>query len=241
MKKIGILSVILGLFMVFDVCAKEVKMTKKILMVVTNVDHIGEHKTGLWLEEYSVPYVNFKNEGYEITVASPLGGKTPIDPASMKKFDTEWSESVEKLNVTKILSELNYKEYDAIVLPGGHGPLIDLANDKFLSNILGYFNDNNLIIAAICHGPAGLVSADATILKGRRITGFSNKEENLAGLDKIVPFALETKLKELGVEYSAKEPWSSYVVVDKNLITGQNPQSSKAFARAIINTLNLGK
>jgi len=217
--------------------------TKKILVVVTSADTMGiNHKTGLWLEEFAIPYNHFVTEGYNVTVASPLGGETPIDPTSISNgIPTEFNKSVEALKATELLSEINYKDYDAIVIPGGHGPLVDLAKDKNLADILTYFDSQHRVIAAVCHGPAGLVNAKKangeSILTGHNLTGFSNEEEVIAGLDKAVPFALETKLKELGASYTSKEPWSSYVVVDKNLITGQNPQSSEAFANAIIETL----
>ena len=124
------------------------------------------------------------------------------------------------------------------MLPGGHGPLFDLANDQVLAAVLQYFASQNRIIAAVCHGPAGLVSATTAegkpLVAGRKLTGFTNQEEEIAGLDKKVPFALETKLRELGAEFAATNPWGDYVVVDGNLITGQNPQSSGSFAKAIL-------
>ncbi|MDQ0202983.1 type 1 glutamine amidotransferase domain-containing protein [Pectinatus haikarae] len=222
--------------------------TKKVLMVVTNRDHFDNgRKTGIWMEEYAVPYTNFLAAGYEVTVASPNGGKAPIDPGSIKDgIPAEWAGANEALQTTAVLSHVNYKTYDAVVIPGGHGPLFDLVKDQDLAKILTYFNENNRIIAAVCHGTAALVSAkmpggnvpNVPLVYGRKLTGFTNDEEVIAGSDKMVPFAVETKLKELGAEFSKKKPWSDYIVVDKNLITGQNPQSSKSLAQAVVAALN---
>lgn len=246
------LSILLGVLVflssgsVFAKCCKYCKKAesaKNILIVVTSSTGSDQtHKTGVWLEEYAVPYQHFISEGYKVTVASPLGGESPIDSASTQNgISPEWKQAVKALKTTEKLNSVNYKKYQAIVLPGGHGPLYDLAIDENLAHILAFFNTKHRIIAAVCHGPAGLVNAKTkdgkSILAGHKVTGFSNKEEVIVGKDKTVPFALETKLKELGADYSSKEPWSSYVVVDRNIITGQNPQSSEAFANAIIKAL----
>ena len=213
---------------------------KNILMVVTNVDHFSNgHKTGVWLEEYATPYTMFVAKGYNVTVASPQGGATPIDPGSMKNgIPDKWSAAVKQLNNTQKLATINYKNYDAIIIPGGHGPLYDLSKDKTLANILSYFDASDRIIGTICHGAAALVTAkDKTgtpIVAGRNLTGFSNDEEIIAGTNTLVPFSVEDKLKKLGANYQKEKPWSSYVIIDKNLITGQNPQSSEEFANKII-------
>ncbi|WP_094604994.1 Protein/nucleic acid deglycase 1 [Sporomusa silvacetica DSM 10669] len=215
----------------------------KILMVVTSRDHLDNgHKTGLWMEEFAVPYLNFRAAGYEVTVASPLGGVAPINPGSIKgEVPAEWSAAANALQSTVKLSQVDYKQYAAVVLPGGHGPLFDLANDPLLASILKYFDSHNYIIAAVCHGPAGLISAmkaeGKPLVAGRRVTGFTNEEERIAGSDKMVPFALETKLRELGADFVSTDPWGDYVLVDGNLITGQNPQSSDSFAKAILEAL----
>ena len=217
--------------------------SKKILMVVTSRDHLANgHKTGLWMEEFAVPYLKFRAAGYEVTVASPLGGVAPINPDSITgEVPAEWSAAANVLQSTVKLSQVDYKQYAAVVLPGGHGPLFDLANDPLLANILKYFDSHNYIIAAVCHGPAGLISATKAegkpLVAGRRVTGFTNEEEIIAGADKMVPFALETKLRELGADFVSTDPWGDYVFVDGNLITGQNPQSSDSFAKAILEAL----
>lgn len=249
MKKVGLLLVLILIFSMSIGFANKVKggndmqSAKKILMVVTSRDHFDSvHKTGLWLEEFAVPYVNFQAAGYEVTVASPLGGNAPVDPNSIKEnVPDEWSHATKVLQSTVELSEVDYTQYAAVVLPGGHGPLFDLARDPNLADILKYFNSHNYIIAAVCHGPAGLVSATTAegkpLVAGRKMTGFTNEEENIAGLDKMVPFALETKLRELGADFVSANPWEDYVVVDGNLVTGQNPQSSDSFSKAVLEAL----
>jgi len=217
---------------------------KKVLMVVTNVDSMnGVHATGLWLEEFAVPYIEFTNAGYEITVASPLGGKSPLDPNSLvEEIPAAWQSLKGILEATEKLSDAVKDEYQALVIPGGHGPMFDLATDELLASTLKDFMEKNKLIAAVCHGPAALVRAvlaDGTsILAGKKVTGFSNEEEVAVQLDKLVPFLLEDQLKKLGASYSRKDMWQEYVVVDGNLITGQNPQSSTLFAKTIVKELN---
>jgi len=217
---------------------------KKVLMVVTNVDSMnGVHATGLWLEEFAVPYIEFTNAGYEITVASPLGGKSPLDPNSLvEEIPAAWQALTGILETTEKLSDAAKGEYQALVIPGGHGPMFDLATDDLLASILKDFMEKNKLIGAVCHGPAALVRAvlaDGTsILAGKKVTGFSNEEEVTVQLNKLVPFLLEDQLKKLGASYSRKDMWQEYVVVDGNLITGQNPQSSTLFAKTIVKELN---
>jgi len=217
---------------------------KKVLMVVTNIDSMnGVHATGLWLEEFAVPYIEFTNAGYEITVASPLGGKSPLDPNSLvEEIPAAWQSLKGILEATEKLSDAVKDEYQALVIPGGHGPMFDLATDELLASTLKDFMEKNKLIAAVCHGPAALVRAvlaDGTsILAGKKVTGFSNEEEVAVQLDKLVPFLLEDQLKKLGASYSRKDMWQEYVVVDGNLITGQNPQSSTLFAKTIVKELN---
>lgn len=248
MRKFSLLLAVLMLFSTGTVGANGFKPSgirpgsRKILMVVTNADQLdAAHKTGVWLEEFAVPYINFLAAGYEVTVVSPLGGISPVDPHSMKNASEAWQTALTALQTTGKLSEVDYKQYDAIVLPGGHGPLIDLANDAALADVLRYFDAHDRIIAAVCHGPAGLVratKADGTpLVAGKKMTGFTNEAEILAGMDSVVPFALETKLRALGAAFESTSPWGIYVVVDGNLITGQNPQSSEAFAKAIVEKL----
>lgn len=215
---------------------------KKILVVTTN--YSGENNqiikdTGVWLEEFAVPYLVFKSVNYDITVASPKGGISPVDEQSMSCSNPEeWDECIKILRNTEKLSEVDYKNYDGLFLSGGHGPMFDLANDILLKGIVEYFFNSNKLIAAICHGVAGLVSARRTdgesILKSVKITSFTNKEEKIMRLDTAVPFLLESKLRELGAEFEEGLPWHEHVCVDKNIITGQNPQSSLKIAEMIL-------
>lgn len=219
------------------------KDRKKILIVVTSSAGEGEiTNSGVWLEEFAVPYLVFKDTGYEITVASPLGGASPIDENSMSCSNPEeWDECIKILRDTTRLSEVDYKNYDALFLPGGHGPMFDLSKDLFLKEVIEYFYENKKIIAAICHGPAGLILAKdkkgESILKGKKVTSFTNKEEYIQKMVELVPFLLETKLRELGANFEDAEPWSEHVCVDSNIITGQNPQSSLLLAESVINSL----
>lgn len=219
---------------------------KKVLIVTTN--YRGEkgsafEETGVYLEEFAVPYLVFRDTGYEITVASPKGGLSPVDEDSMSCSNPmEWDECIKILRDTTRLSEVNYREYDALFLPGGHGPLFDLANDLFLKEIVEYFYEHDKIISAICHGPAGLVLAKDkhgdSILKGKKVTALTNKEEHITKLDEVVPFLLETRLRELGARFEDAEPWSEHVCVDGKIITGQNYQSTLLLAEKVVAALS---
>lgn len=219
------------------------KNNKKILIVVTNFsgnENIKE--TGVWLEEFAVPYLVFRDTGYELIVASPLGGFSPVDEDSMSCSNPEeWDECIKILRNTTILTEVNYKDYDGIFLPGGHGPMFDLANDLVLKEIVEHFYEKDKIVSAVCHGPAGLILAKDkkgdSILKDKKVTCFTNKEEHIVKKDELVPFLLETKIRELGAKFEDSTPWSEHVCVDKNLITGQNPQSALLLAEKVIAAL----
>lgn len=223
---------------------------KKILIVVTNTPDMGDlnkTETGVWLEEFAVPFYAFKDASdddykFEVTVASPLGGVCPIDPLSLEcKNPTEWDYTKKELDNTKKLDEIDYKSYDAIFLPGGHGPMFDLAKNELLGEIVSHFYNTHKVVSAVCHGPAGLINAKTQtgqpIVKGMQLTSFTNLEEKLMKRDKLVPFMLETKLKELGAHFNAGLPMMSNVVADENLITGQNPASSKKVAQDVIKKL----
>lgn len=216
---------------------------KNILMIVTNVNSMGEnHPTGLWLEEFAVPYIEFVKVGYNVAVASPLGGKIPLDPNSLSEKNPDtWQLALAALDSTQTLLAVKNQAFDAIIIPGGHGPMFDLANNTLLAELLKEFAQADKIIGAVCHGPAALVSTvlenGRPLVAGKRVAGFSNVEERAAQLDKLVPFLLEDKLTELGGIYISQEAWQEHVVVDGNLITGQNPQSSTMFAKAILDKL----
>lgn len=220
---------------------------KKILIVATNTSRMGDSnnivETGVWLEEFAVPFYAFKAAGFDITVASPLGGVSPIDPASLEcKNPTEWDYTKKDLDNTSKLTDIDYKTYDAIFIPGGHGPMFDLAQDMLLGEIVSYFYNSHKIVSAVCHGPAGLINAKTktgdSIVKGMQVTCFTNEEEKLVQKDKLVPFMLESKLRQLGAYFNEAAPWTENVIVDANLITGQNPESAKMLAEMVIKKLH---
>lgn len=216
-------------------------MSGKILIVTTNRGYLSDeiHKTGTWLEEFAVPYLKFKQAELDITICSPKGGKTPVDESSTKCLHPKsWDDAAKNLEHTKKIDDIKYEEFDAVFIPGGHGPMFDLANNKKLGEIVEYLYKNKKIVAAVCHGPAGLLTAidsnGTPFVKGKKLTSFTNKEEKLVKKDKLVPFPLETRLRELGAHFFKKDPWEENVVVDENLVTGQNPQSSELIAREIL-------
>jgi putative intracellular protease/amidase len=220
----------------------------KILIVLTSHDLLGNtgKKTGFWLEEFAAPYYVFKDAGAEITLASPKGGQPPLDPKSGEK-DSQTSatdrfnadkEAQALLAHTTKLSEISPADYDALFYPGGHGPLWDLAEDKdSIALIEAMFAKGNPV-AAVCHAPGvfrHVMSWDGSLMvQGKSVTGFSNSEEAAVGLTDVVPFLVEDELKKNGGKYSKGADWQSYFVQDNNLITGQNPASSEAVAKAVL-------
>ena len=216
---------------------------KKILMVVTNVcEFKNGEPTGVWFEEFAVPYNEFKKQGWKVTVATLTGEIAPIDPASENLFeDIIWNEAKKALNDTEKLDTIDYTKYDAVVLPGGHGPMFDLAESETVGHIINHMNKEGKLIAAICHGPAGLLSAKhegIPFVNGRKLTCFTNEEEAIAKKDKLVPFLLQDALIYDGALFSEDKPGAVNIIVDGNLITAQNYQSAKDFAKAITDYLD---
>lgn len=220
----------------------------KVLFVTTSHDKMGDtgDKTGVWLEELAAPYYVFSEVGADITIASPKGGQVPIDPKSQgiiiatrntKRFLKD-EVAMKSLFHSVALSTVKADDFDAVFLPGGHGPLWDLADNKILKQLLEAFNSDGKPIGAVCHGVVGLVSLQNDtgefLVKGKRLTGFSNSEEEASGLTSVVPYLLETKLQSLGALYSKEANYVSYVVADGNIITGQNPASSEEVAKKIV-------
>lgn len=218
--------------------------SKRILLVVTSHDRVdATHRTGVWFEEFAVPYHMFQAQGWDITVASPRGGSVPLDPRGEPKGDEseKTAEARAVLQQTIALSEVSADQFDAVYIPGGHGAMFDLAEDVTLENLLGDFARQDKVIASVCHGLAGLVKARRTdgtpLVAGKTITSFTNNEESVGGLDPLMPFLLETRLRELGANVVVQPNWSDHIERDGKLLTGQNPQSSRSLARAIIETL----
>jgi len=223
----------------------------KILMVLTSHSTLGDtgKKTGFWVEEFAAPYYVLADAGANITIASPLGGQPPVDPKSeapeaQTPATARFYKDVEVITAVANslkLSDVNQADYDAVFYPGGHGPLWDLANDERSIQLIEDFYTAKKPIAFVCHAPAALIKAKTKngthIIDGKKITGFSNTEEEAVGLTNVVPFLLETELKKLGAHYSKGPDWGSFVIDDGLLITGQNPASSPDVAKLLLKTL----
>lgn len=224
----------------------------RILIIVTNTDkYAGSNlATGLWLSELTHIFHSAKDRHYETTIASPKGGNTPIDPESLKPMVLDkiskhyWSGTAFRglLQHTKTLSEVSNLQFDCVYLAGGHGTMYDFPNDKVLQAIIRKQYESNKMVAAICHGVGGLLNVKLSngdyLIKGKKLTAFDWFEETIARRKAKVPFNLEAALKEREVVYKkAFIPMTSKVVVDGNLITGQNPFSSKEMARIVMQQL----
>jgi putative intracellular protease/amidase len=222
-----------------------------VLLVLTSHDQLGDtgKKTGFWLEEFAAPYFVFNDAGATITLASPKGGQPPLDPKSDEPdAQTEATERFRKdpaaqaaLASTVRLADVKAQDFDAVFYPGGHGPLWDLAEDRVSIALIEAFQAAGKPVAAVCHAPGVLrhvKGADGKpLVSGKRVTGFTNTEEDAVQLTDVVPFLVEDMLKENGGEYSKGADWASYVVEDGLLITGQNPASSQAAAQALLKRL----
>lgn len=222
----------------------------KILMVLTSHDRLGDtgRKTGFWLEEFAAPYFVFRDAGVELTLASPKGGQPPIDPksdlpenqtAAMARFKQD-ERAQRELSQTRVLADVTAGDYDTVFYPGGHGPMWDLAESPVSIALLESFYDAGKPIALVCHAPGALhrVMHDGEpLVKGKRVTGFANSEEEEVQLTNVVPFLVEDELKRLGGRFEKAPNWQSFVVVDGRLITGQNPASSTAAAQALLQLL----
>ncbi len=224
----------------------------KVLMILTSHDKLGDtgKKTGFWLEEFAAPFYVLLDAGAEIILASPQGGQPPLDPQSdVPDAQTEATERFKKdeaaqtalANTTK-LAEIDADGFDAVFYPGGHGPLWDLAENADSQRIIEKFIAEDRPLAAVCHAPAifkHTKGADGmSVVSGRRVTGFTNTEEEGVGLTEIVPFLVEDMLKANGGLYEKGPDWGSYVVLDGKLVTGQNPASSEAAAKELLKLLN---
>jgi putative intracellular protease/amidase len=227
----------------------------KVLFITTSHDKMGEtgNKTGVWLEELAAPYYIFKDAGASVTIASPMGGQVPLDPksqsiivatSSTKRFLKD-DEAMNGLFHSVLLEEIKAEDFDIVFIPGGHGPLWDIAGNKIVTQLVEAFNNQNKPIGAVCHGVAALLSVQNNkgefLVKGRQVTGFSNSEEESAGLIGVVPFLLETELFSLGALYSKEPNYISHVVTDGNLFTGQNPSSSGGVAKKMVTWLQINK
>ncbi len=224
---------------------------KKILFVLTSHDTLGNtwEKTGFWIEEFAAPYYLLNDKGMEITLASPLGGQPPIDPKSEQEdFQTpatvrfnEDKKLQEILSQTHKLESINHEDYDAVFYPGWHGPLWDLAEDENSINLIQDFYNNGKIVSAVCHAPAifkNTKNIDGTpLVTWKKVTWFTNEEEDGVQLTSVVPFLVEDMLKQQWGIYSKTDAWNPYAVEDGLLITGQNPASSELVAEMLLKRL----
>ncbi|MEO7853781.1 MAG: type 1 glutamine amidotransferase domain-containing protein [Rubrivivax sp.] len=219
-----------------------------ILIVLTSHDQLGDtgKKTGFWLEEFAAPYYVFKDAGATLTLVSPKGGQPPLDPKSdepdaqteaTKRFKKD-DEAQRALAHTGKLADVKADQFDAVFYPGGHGPLWDLAQDKDSLQLIEQMLKADKTVAAVCHAPGVLWRAKgadgASVVNGRKVTGFTNAEEEASGLTEVVPFLVQDQLAAHGGEYSKAANWQPHVMTDGALITGQNPASSEPAARALL-------
>jgi len=223
----------------------------KILMVLTSHDKLGNtgKPTGFWLEEFAAPYYVFKDAGAEVTLASPKGGQPPIDPKSdepanqteaMARFKGDPAAQKELANTVR-LSGVKADGFDTAFYPGGHGPMWDLANDQDSIALIESFYSAGKPIALVCHAPGVLKKVThqgQPLVKGKRVTGFANSEEEAVHLTEVVPFLVEDELKRLGGHYEKAADWVDFTIVDDRLITGQNPASSGSAAKKLLKLLN---
>ncbi len=219
----------------------------KILMVLTSHDQLGNtgRKTGFWLEEFAAPYFVFRDAGVQLTLASPKGGQPPVDPKSdlpenqtpaMARFKQDQA-AQKALSQTIKLADAKAEDYDTVFYVGGHGPMWDLADNPDSIALIESFYNSGKPVAAVCHSPAvfhRVTYNGAPLVKGKRVTGFTNGEEEAVHLTNVVPFLVEDELKRVGGLYEKAPDWQSFAITDGRLITGQNPASSTAAAKALL-------
>ena len=226
----------------------------KILMVLTSHDQLGDtgRKTGFWLEEFAAPYFVFRDAGVELTLASPKGGQPPVDPKSdlpegqtsaMARFKQDEA-AQNALSQTYKLADMKAEDFDTIFYVGGHGPMWDLAESPVSISLLESFYNSGKPIALVCHSPGVLrhvTYKGLPLVRGKRLTGFTNEEEAEVQLTTIVPFLVEDELKRLGANFEKVPNWQPFAVVDGHLVTGQNPGSSTSAAQALLKLLAVQK
>ena len=222
----------------------------KILMVLTSHDQLGDtgRKTGFWLEEFAAPYFVFRDADVELTLASPKGGQPPVDPKSdlpenqtpaMARFKKDQT-AQKALAKTVKLADVKSEDFDTVFYVGGHGPMWDLAESPVSIALLESFYNSDKPIALVCHSPGVLhrvTYKGAPLVKGKRVTGFTNEEEEDVHLTKVVPFLVEDELKRLGAVFEKVPNWQPHSIVDGRLVTGQNPASSTSAAQALLDLL----
>ncbi|AUC89607.1 MAG: type 1 glutamine amidotransferase domain-containing protein [Alteromonas sp.] len=227
-------------------------MSKSILMVMTSHEIMGDtgNKTGMWLEEFASPYYAFKDAGYSITLASPMGGQVPIDPNSLSD-DAMTDDAIRytKDDVARSavastipLEDVRAEEFDAVFYPGGHGPLWDLSDNAYSIKLIEDTIAANKPVGAVCHAPIVLKDVKnpdgSFLVDGKAVTGFSNSEEAAMQLTDVVPYLVEDELKSKGGKFESADDFAVKVCTDGLLVTGQNPPSSRPAADALIKLIS---
>jgi putative intracellular protease/amidase len=225
----------------------------KILLLVTSQATMGDspRPTGVWLEELTTPYYAFVDAGAEVDIASIKGGPVPLDPhsvvaaggnpPSVERFLHDRA-AMARLQTSAAVTQLDGRGYAAVFLPGGHGTMWDFPDNTALATLLGRMWRAGKVVAAVCHGPAGLLGvSDAQgrpLVNGRHISAFTDSEEAAAGLDRVVPFLLETRLRAQGALFERGVNFQPHAVRDGQLVTGQNPASSLEVARLVLEAVH---
>jgi len=224
----------------------------RILIVVTSHSSLGStgRRTGYYLDEVAAPYYAFTDKGFTVDIASPAGGPAPVDPGSLTAADEASSAAArfakdafaqDAVAQTLVLSEVDASSYEAVFVAGGHGVMWDLADDEALAAVVADVDARGGVIASVCHGAAGLVSARGAdgrpLVAGRRIASFTDAEEVANGLAEVVPFLLESRLRALGADLVTAPLWADNAVRDGNWVTGQNPASAHSAAALVLEAL----
>ncbi len=222
----------------------------KVLIVVTSHSQLGNTGkiTGYYLPEVAHPYAALVERGFEVDIASPKGGKAPLDPNSINQADKVSMEFYEnktsrnKIENTLKLSELNATDYAAVLYAGGHGTMFDFRGDKNIERLNRQIYEQGGVVSAVCHGPAALLTTKLSngryLVEGKNIAAFSDSEEEAAGLTEVMPFLLETELRKIGARYTKADLWQKHVVVDGRLVTGQNPASAEEVGKKVAEVLS---
>ena len=220
-------------------------LDKPLLMLVTSASQMGQgQQTGLWLEEFAVPYLLFREQQVPLVVASPRGGKIPVDPNSVPDDDqkAQWTEAIDQLQDTRALEDVWEDGFSGVFVPGGHGAMFDMPDNPLVAAVMERTWADGGLLGAVCHGPAALVGLrnedGSPLVQNRTVACFTNEEEREVGLDEVMPFLLATRLEELGATLDLADKFVAHAITDGKLVTGQNPQSSEAVARAVINALS---
>ena len=218
-------------------------MKKKVLFIVSSASQIAPKKrpTGNYLPEVSHPYHEFKQKGYDIGFASVQGGEPPIDGLNLTDDPLNVAflngDGLKAMKNSQKIADVNVKSYDAVFVPGGLGPMVDMPQNEVIQKAIAETYDRGAVVGAVCHGPVSLLHVnlnDGTpLIKGKTIAAFSNAEEEGYAKDD-VPFLLESALKEKGARFLSVSPWQANSVTDGRLVTGQNPASAKGVAEKMI-------